>query len=352
MNSSWITKLVAWWKSWTGSSKEGATGDDAVKTVSERSPQDHARSRRIGFFRFYGQRVVDAVRRLYGRRRERTPLQRSLFFITGALVVIAAYLGYVGLPMAPAPMQIEMPDHGGTDVAELPPGEALPPSDELLHGELVAAGARPSAAEAGPTQSEIVDSDPVETAAVQSGASLLARGTESAPAVSERSSPQPDGARTSVNPDGAQAPSAPRSRPSLPSVSITSMILPVSGEMIQSYGWYRHPVFGDWRHTSSVVLKPTDDGNVRAALSGRVRDVVYEGGIWRVSIEHAGGWSTEYEGLLEVAVGSYQLVETGQVIGHIDPHVGWGVGFAVRQGDVAVNPLSLIDGGAVPASTN
>lgn len=318
-----------------------------------------------GFFRFYGQRTVDALRRLYGRRSQRTPLQRSLAVLTVALLAAGVYAGWAGswLRRAPAPAELA----GGLDEHEAPrPAGGSPEGmDDVFDvagvspaGRASVAGGSwtsdPPATEVAPVGSvpnTAVSSQPVQAAGTtgRSGPdeTPVASGGSVAPA--ERAGNAGEPGTDSVSPARSPAGGSP-SRAPLPQVSITSMVLPVSGEVIQPYGWHRHPVFGDWRHSSVVVLEPAEDGLVRAALAGRVRDVVYEGGLWRISIDHAGGWQTEYAGLLEVAVDSFEVVDTGQVIGRLDRQAGWGVSFAVRQGDVAVNPLSLANGGAVPAS--
>lgn len=338
-----------------------------------------------GFFRFYGQRVLDALRRVYGRHGQRTPLQRSLVFLTAALVAVGVYAGWAGswLRRAQAPSELaDWLDQGDADrLAGLPDGGTGPGNlldraglwdDPILRATDVADGLVSPVGEQPVSGGE---DEPVLLTEAESGDSVLALALDSrAPA-----SGNPDSGSSSLTREPAATPgamgtaatgtnasagtaeqasgSAARSpsaagstRALLPQVSVTSMVLPVSGEVIQPYGWYRHPVFEDWRYSTSVVLEPADDGLVRAALAGRVRDVVYEGGLWRISIDHAGGWQTEYSGLLEVAVSSFEVVDTGQVIGRLDRQAGWGVGFAVRQGDVAVNPLSLVGDGALPAT--
>lgn len=327
-----------------------------------------------GFFRFYGQRVVDALRRVYGSRKERTPLQRSFAFLTVVLVAVGVYAGWTGSllrrPAIHSEFADRLDDSGSSTLSELPLGAPFSdgataagegwaantaesdPSDPVAQVPDDATFAlafdprTPAPASGGDDRVSVVLPSQLETTE-----SLSTDPAEAATAPSAESSAEDNTARSIASPASASSSPSTPGRASLPPVSITSMVLPVSGEVLQPYGWHRHPVFGEWRHSSSVVLEPSEDGLVRAALAGRVRDVVYEGGLWRVHIDHAGGWQTEYAGLLEVSVGSYQVVDTGQVIGSLDPQAGWGVSFAVRQGEVAVNPLSLIDEGAVPATT-
>lgn len=131
--------------------------------------------------------------------------------------------------------------------------------------------------------------------------------------------------------------------PAVPVASVDSMVWPAVGEITRSFGWHRHPVFNDWRYSPGVAIQPLEgDGTVRAALAGRVKDVVNEGGLWRISVEHAGGWITEYEGLTEVYVDSLAVVATGQPVGTAEGGLPSGLFFAVRQGEEAVDPSSLV----------
>lgn len=146
----------------------------------------------------------------------------------------------------------------------------------------------------------------------------------------------------SASPQSAAPPAAPL-RPDVPTASVSSMEWPVVGGMLQPYGWYRHPVFGDWRHASSVVLQPAaDQKQVTSALAGRVSDVVNSGGRWRVTIRHSGGWETEYDGLASVDVASFEVVATGQVIGSASDGSPQGVAFAVYHDGVAVDPSEIL----------
>src|SRR5690606_14079578 len=49
-------------------------------------------------------------------------------------------------------------------------------------------------------------------------------------------------------------------------------------QLVRPYGWYRHPVFGDWRYASSVVIEPAEDGRVQAALAGHTMEVTATAG--------------------------------------------------------------------------
>lgn len=361
MKSTWFGRLIRWLdgRAEAAGSTKDAAGGGARGGDNDR--HNHARARRIGFFRFYGQRVIDAARAVTRRYRGKGLAERALLFGGGVAVVLGLALGWVWLGSRwPSPAT---PEPGLQELASQRPVE----SGESTGGAPASAGAPETLAPGAGSEAGLAASPAAVARNTDEGSS--ATGASSGPttgAATQRDAGDAAGepARATDVPETRQAPAssqaqaaqstpatvaATRVEPSLPAVSVTSMVWPVSGgDLVRGYGWYRHPVFGDWRHSSTVVMRPGESGEVHAALAGRVRDVVDEGGLWRVTIDHAGGWRTEYEGLIEVAVGSYQVVETGEVIGRAERAGEYGVGFTVRQGEVAVNPVSLIGGGTVP----
>ena len=356
MKSTWMSKLIEWLD---GRAEASGKEENKAKPLEEKERRSHARARRVGFFRFYGQRLVEAVQTAAKLAREKRLAERALLVAAGAAVALVAsdvWDRSALRPPTPFELQAGFEAPAGpwsVDVARSPLGE--PALEEGVPRE--GAWSEPEWSEPAGSggSTELPAAGGLAIAESGRAPAVLDVGVEaelaSVAARPEVPAAAPDGRSSAGEEERLQvAPRAVeprRAEPSLPSVSITSMVWPVSGgELVRQYGWYRHPVFGDWRYASSVVIKPGESGEVQAALAGRVRDVVDEGGLWRVSIEHAGGWRTEYEGLTEVAVASYQLVETGQVIGRAVTGGEWGVGFAVRQGQVAVNPLSLMGGEA------
>lgn len=325
-------ELLAGW------AETAAEGEEGSSRGGRQAARGSARASRIGFSRFYGQKVVDGARALAARLKGKKAVEAAALFLAGAAVVIGFAYGWNSRSAPPAARdergtlpQEQLQERFFDAAVPWDPGTGLSPPGVESDWAGLPASLAPGAATAAREEA-------------REGAPLPAPGEAGeAPATPGEAGGQPP---------AAGAPGSPaRMDPSLPAVSVTSMVWPVSGgQLVRPYGWYRHPVFGDWRYASSVVIEPAEDGRVQAALAGRVRDVVYEGGLWRVTIDHAGGWRTEYEGLAEVDVASYQLVETGQRIGRAAPGGGWGIGFAVRQGDVPVDPVSLIGGGSVPVT--
>src|SRR5690606_32522731 len=124
----------------------------------------------------------------------------------------------------------------------------------------------------------------------------------------------------------------------------------VAGSIVRPFGWYRHPVFGDWRHASSMAIEvDARDRAVRATMAGRVRDVVNEGGVWRLTIEHADGLMSSYEGLVAVDVRSFETVDTGAKVGTApEPGMGRTVAFSLLSNGEPIDPHGVINGPGLP----
>lgn len=133
--------------------------------------------------------------------------------------------------------------------------------------------------------------------------------------------------------------------PALPNVSTSDMAWPVSGRIVRPFGWHRYPALGEWSYMPGVTLQPhVNEPEVRAALGGRVQDVVNMGGLWRLTIVHAGGLITQYEGVADVQVRSFQIVNTGDVIGFADQSNPSGVHFTLIRAGEPVDPTGYLSG--------
>lgn len=314
------------------------------------------KSKLIGFVRHYGRQVIrgwrrfiggwnrlpDLAKRLVSRHRERTTIQRALLGVAflGLLVAVGLRVGWT--PGFESDLS-NGPSISGDQGAPSISGDQGAGVGSVEQGVL-----RESAAS---LPESVGEAEPQMAAATPSPGTRVGDG--GLPLNSEmpiETSPK----------DGLTRP-APTSEPpvakptiiddSLPAVSVSAMQWPVVGSVSRPFGWYRHPVFGDWRHASSVALTADDDLTVHAALAGRVRDVVNSGGLWRVSIEHAGGWTTVYDGLAAVDVKSFEVVQTGEQIGSSPQAAGPSLQFTLLKGDEAVDPSSIVAGGAVSAGT-
>lgn len=311
------------------------------------------KARVAGFVRFYGSRLIEATGRFWAfitrsvkTHKRRTYVQRTLFgaIVIGVLFGIAVQGGWSPLTgwVFRDSLRFDSVSLPGSEDRALTTDvtDSMESADDRLTSltsssgadtseminDINGLGAESTLKDAGDERGLL----PVQAGTTPEGGDLAAKLGDDVP----------DGRQMSVRPE-----------PSLPVVSLSSMQWPLQGEQIREFGWYRHPVFGDWRHSSEVVVVPSqEESPVRAALAGRVRDVVNEGGRWLIRVEHAGGWFTQYQGLAHIEVDSYTLVDAGDVLGYAFPRSNApGVAFSVLQGDVAVDPRSLIDGEAVPA---
>lgn len=283
--------------------------------------------------------------RLMEQHQKRTPLQRSIFTATifGVLAGAALGAGWSVSSRMLADWQRPIQDENFVARIDLPE----PGASSSLPGEETRAQASPSQSSERGLLSGGTDGNSIimPTRPDPPQASSLRR-EEDTVSSSETFHPKVD-AHPSVAFPETDIQEIERVMPTL---SVDDMIWPVSGSITRPFGWYRHPVFGDWRYTSSIALETTtDDRSVRAALDGRVKDVVNEGGLWRVTVEHAGGLVSEYDGLVSVHVASYEPVETGRQLGTAPaPGSGRAVAFSLLSDGSPLDPQTIIDGPGLP----
>lgn len=277
-------------------------------------------ARTVGFLRFYGTKLLRllaaagaAARRAVNVHRSRTYVQRLWFGVAFAGIVAWAVVGLGVIPrLVRPPLHLPSPgiEQRGTGLELNSPGGAPAGLPSVESG-------RPAAA---PQQTG------EEPASGAPGAGDPGTGGD------------PGGGSAQA---AAYDPVIPRV-PSIPAASVDSMVWPAAGEVTRPFGWHRHPVFNDWRYSPGVAIQPLqEERTVRAALAGRVKDAVNEGGLWRLSVEHDGGWLTEYEGLAEVYVDSLAVVATGEPLGVAAEGLPSGIFFAVRRGGEAVDPVAV-----------
>lgn len=308
-------------------------------------------SKVVGFIRFYGRRVIRgwgrltrAVAAMWNTHRKRTWWERSLLgLVAVGLVAGVGFSLLANLPFGVAPggesplhnqAAHDQPLNVATDISDRP---ALPQTQapEVEADVSLTSGLLPNAIGSPSGVSQPLGAPDL------AGLDSAGQGPQTSGSTDARTSGSDEA--SSNAPTGEQSASAPAPRSDVPVASVSSMEWPVVGGVLRPYGWYRHPVFGDWRHASAVVLQPTADHNVvTSALAGRVSEVVNSGGLWRVTIRHSDGWETEYEGLASVEVSSYEVVATGQVIGSAPDAALGGVAFAVYREGVAVDPYEIL----------
>lgn len=115
-------------------------------------------------------------------------------------------------------------------------------------------------------------------------------------------------------PNPMPEPTEPRPEPEPePVVSFERLIWPVQGEITTLFGWYRHPVYGDWRFNAGVEFAATGDA-VRTVLPGKVAAVNSSGAEMELVIEHGSGWASIYRSITGIKVSVGEQVQQNQNI--------------------------------------
>lgn len=143
-----------------------------------------------------------------------------------------------------------------------------------------------------------------------------------------------------VEPPPNPLPNPTETRPkSEPVVSFEHLIWPVQGEVATPFGWYRHPVYGDWRFNAGLEFEASDD-QVRTVLAGQVVSVTSTGLETELVIDHGSGWSSIYRSIRGITVGPGELVNQNQTIAL--PESTGLVFFGLTHNDEPVNPQAFL----------
>lgn len=141
-----------------------------------------------------------------------------------------------------------------------------------------------------------------------------------------------------------QQPEEELSEEALGALNLSKLVWPVQGAVKTGYGWWRHPLYRDWRlHTGIAITTPVGS-SVRAALPGRVVDIYHDNYLRTVVVlEHSGQVRTVYGNLQDVAVTLGTSVAQGRVLGRAaasveDVNSGEAY-FEVRHRGQAIDPL-------------
>lgn len=97
-----------------------------------------------------------------------------------------------------------------------------------------------------------------------------------------------------------------------------AILWPARGEIVAQVGWYRHPIYKDWRFRGGIELKVAPGSPAKAVLPGRVSTVRVDGenGL-TVLIEHGQGLRSRYGNLTDLAVRPGQQITAGDVVGRV-----------------------------------
>jgi len=137
------------------------------------------------------------------------------------------------------------------------------------------------------------------------------------------------------------APTEPRPQPEpveVASVSFEHLIWPAKGEVSIPFGWYRHPVYNDWRFNSGIELAVTGD-SVRTVLPGKVVSIASDNVDTELVIDHGGGWQSTYRSVEGITVTPGQEVGQNQTIGRA---ANGRIFFSLSYNGQPVNPLAFL----------
>lgn len=121
-------------------------------------------------------------------------------------------------------------------------------------------------------------------------------------------------------------------------------VRPVTGELLRTQGWNRHPIYNDWRLLPGVELAAAPGETVHLAYTGVVASVnktEQESG-WLVRVDHGSGWQSEYVGLETVFVQPAQQLSAGSSIGKVASKSDASITFVLRSNGELVDPTHYL----------
>ncbi|MCG8401467.1 MAG: M23 family metallopeptidase [Firmicutes bacterium] len=121
--------------------------------------------------------------------------------------------------------------------------------------------------------------------------------------------------------------------------------VPVSGRVVQEYGWVQSPLDGMERFHPGIDISAPPGEPVAAAMDGRVERISRDEFLGRfILIDHGNGNYTMYGGVENVVVEEGQEVRAGQIIAAVGEGgvAGGGLHFEVRENGKLVDPLELL----------
>ncbi len=124
-----------------------------------------------------------------------------------------------------------------------------------------------------------------------------------------------------------------------PQLSFEHLIWPVQGEIATAFGWYRHPVYGDWRFNAGLEFDVAGDA-IRTVLPGEVLAVNSNGLETELVIDHGSGWVSTYRSVKGIQVGPGEKVQQNQNIAL--PESNRLVFFGLTHNGEPVNPQAFL----------
>lgn len=124
-----------------------------------------------------------------------------------------------------------------------------------------------------------------------------------------------------------------------PEVSFEHLIWPVQGEISTPFGWYRHPVYGDWRFNAGLEFDARGD-SVRTVLPGEVVALNSNGLETELVIDHGSGWVSTYRSVTGIQVAPGEKVKQNQNIAL--PDSSGRIFFGLTHNGQPVNPQAFL----------
>ena len=123
-------------------------------------------------------------------------------------------------------------------------------------------------------------------------------------------------------------------------VAFDQILWPVKGEVVNGYGWYRHPAYQDWRFHTGLEFAAAGAEQIRSVLKGRVESITPVADGFEVVVNHGSGWQTVYSGIHSVAVKIGDIVDQNQMLAHAGDDGR--MFFALLYEDEPVNPMQFM----------
>lgn len=128
------------------------------------------------------------------------------------------------------------------------------------------------------------------------------------PVIAEKTPPQSQESTPAAKPVEPQPPAA----------DISKVIFPLKGEIAKPYGMAYSATHGDYRFHNGIDLKAPLGTTVKAALDGKISQIVStKSEATAVTIDHGGGLFSSYAHLEKSSVKKGQTVQKGQAIGTV-----------------------------------
>ena len=127
---------------------------------------------------------------------------------------------------------------------------------------------------------------------------------------------------------------------------LTHAVWPVSGKLVQGFGWYQPAGSNKPQFFKGVAIAGLPGAKVVAIHSGKVVEVYQESGMgWTLTLENSEGYRSIYRNLGQVLVNISQTVQAGEVIAHLkttsEPNGAVGQ-FEIYEGGQPIDPLSVL----------